>query len=161
MALHENVHEPAFSDTTTEPWELPAPEAYDAEHPATLAERYLVSESGFPPASVDDLHAPVVDTDGRLNRNALQEVRHGVGATEPLSDEETAAARELAHELLEEHFPERDDPEAVAERLQREAREEREEERLEQHMEHDDEVREGDAREVANPDNSPDEMPNE
>lgn len=100
------LHEPTFYDTTAERWEAPDRQAFDDSRVAAVDDHFLLSASGFPPESYDDLELPVVDEDGQLNRNALANAAYGPGSVETLEvpdglEEET---RELAHELLREHF---------------------------------------------------------
>lgn len=101
-----DLHEPTFYDTATERWDAPDREAFDA--PETAAGHYLLSSSGFPPESVDDLALPVVDAEGDLNRNALENAAHGPDSVGEL-DVDAGTARDVqraCHELLAEEFEE-------------------------------------------------------
>lgn len=142
------LHEPTFYDTTAEQWEEPSRQEFDNSRVELVDDHFLLSASGFPPDSYDDLELPVVDDDGRLNRNALANAAYGPGSVERLDvpedlEEET---KELIHDLLEEHFDSL--PQSMSRAEQRDRmlawREEQQEDRheAEQKLHTDDEARE-------------------
>lgn len=100
------LHEPTFSDTTAERWEAPSRQEYDDSNVEAVDDHYLLSGSGFPPETDDDLELPVVDEEGRLNRNALANAAYGPGSVERLdvSEDLKEKTKDLIHELLRENF---------------------------------------------------------
>lgn len=107
MSSYE-AHEPSYDGTTTGEWESPQKEDFDTDDLGAIADHFVLSESGFPPETYGDLSIPVVDPDGRLNRNALQTARrtgHGIGAMDDLADDVAAEAREIIDRLVEREFP--------------------------------------------------------
>lgn len=99
-------HEPTFYGTTAERWEAPASPDLDAGNLETAAGHFLLSTSGFPPDDPADLELPVVDEEGRLNRNALANAAHGPDSVETLdvsADLETTVKNAI-HELLRDEF---------------------------------------------------------
>ncbi|MBP1988336.1 hypothetical protein [Halolamina salifodinae] len=99
-------HEPTFYDTTAERWEEPSRQAFDDSRVVAVDDHFLLSATGFPPESYEDLELPVVDEDGRLNRNALADAGYGPGSVETLdvSEDLEEAVKELIHDLLESEF---------------------------------------------------------
>ncbi|WP_049922254.1 hypothetical protein [Halopiger djelfimassiliensis] len=105
------MHEPEFSDTTTDEWEEPQLEDFDTDDLGEVADHFLLSASGVPPENFTDLKLPVVDPDGNLNKNALSTAKsggRGVGAVEDLDEETKAEIEDLIDELANEHFEEAD-----------------------------------------------------
>lgn len=100
------LHDPTFYETTAERWEEPSRQEFDDSRVEAVDDHYLLSASGFPPESYDDLELPVVDADGRLNRNALADAAYGPGSVERLdvSEELESEITDLIHELLREEF---------------------------------------------------------
>lgn len=100
------LHEPTFAGTTAERWEAPDPDTLDGANVGSIDGHYLLSESGFPPSSIDDLALPVVDERGRLNRNALANAAHGPGSVEALdvADDLEVAVKDAIHQLLRDEF---------------------------------------------------------
>lgn len=142
------LHEPTFYDTTAARWEAPSRQDFDDSRVDAVDDHFLLSASGFPPASYDDLELPVVDEAGQLNRNALADAAYGPGSVEMLDVSEDLAeeTRDLIHDLLEEQFDSL--PQTMSRGEQREEmlawQEERQEDRheVEQKLHTDDEARE-------------------
>lgn len=100
------LHEPTFYDTTAERWEVPSRQEFDDSRVAAVDDHFLLSASGFPPERYEDLELPVVDDEGRLNRNALADAAYGPGSVETLdvSEDVEAEVEDLVHDLLESEF---------------------------------------------------------
>lgn len=102
------AHEPSYDDTTTDDWDSPQENDFDTDDLGDVAEHFVLSSSGFPPENYGDLSIPVVDPDGRLNRNALQTARrtgHGIDSVDDLDDDVAAEAKEIVDRLVEREFP--------------------------------------------------------
>ncbi|GAB7014422.1 hypothetical protein [Halolamina salina] len=146
--MSHELHEPSFYGTTTERWEEPSRQEFDDSRVAAVDDHYLLSASGFPPDSFEDLALPVVDEDGQLNRNALAAAAYGPGSVETLDVSEGVVeeTRDLVHDLLTENFDSL--PQTMSRGEQREEMlawlEERREDRheVEQKLHTDDEARE-------------------
>lgn len=160
MTSHE-VHEPTFHDTDTGRWTDPDRADFGERDLEVIDDHYLVSESGFPPAVFGDLHLPVVDPDGELNRNALRNAHTGPASVETLDvDEETERrVKDLTESYLHEAFDADGDHLADLAGVRFEAYEDYREHRQEYRLHHEDPVREADAEEVVNPDLHADESP--
>lgn len=105
------LHEPDFSDTTTEEWDEPQLEDFDSNDLSEVADHFILSASGFPPQNFTDLRLPVVDPDGNLSKNALQTAKsggHGVGAVEDLDDDKRSEIEDMIDDLANEHFEDAD-----------------------------------------------------
>ncbi|WP_339105552.1 hypothetical protein [Haloterrigena salinisoli] len=105
------MHEPDFSGTTTEEWDEPQLEDFDTDDLGEVADHFILSSSGFPPENFTDLKLPVVDPDGKLNKNALQTAKsggHGVGAVEDLDDEKAEEIEDMIDELANDNFEDAD-----------------------------------------------------
>lgn len=104
--MSDELHEPTYYGTTAERWDEPGRQAYDDSRVEAVDDHFLLSASGFPPDSYDDLALPVVDEEGQLNRNALADAAYGPDSVEQLDvDEELEEeVKELVHDLLGEEF---------------------------------------------------------
>lgn len=114
MSDNYELHRPDVEGTSKDDWQSHTPADYEADDLANLAGHFLLSASGFPPQSADDLALPVVDEDGDLNLNALEAARagaEGVDVDADLAPETHAEARRLVETLVGENF-ESGDPEA-------------------------------------------------
>ena len=104
------VHRPTFSETTKGDWTFPTEQDFDTDELQRVAERFLVSESGFDePESYDDLHLPVVNEQGYLSLNGLWVARTGPYSVERIPDIDDATKAEVKHlidKLGTEHFEE-------------------------------------------------------
>ncbi len=105
------LHDPEFSGTTTDEWSEPQLEDFETDDLGDVADHFLLSATGFPPANFTDLKLPVVDPSGQLNRNALQTAKsggHGVGAVSDLDDDVQAETESLLDDLANDHFDDAD-----------------------------------------------------
>ncbi|ELZ06955.1 hypothetical protein [Natrialba aegyptia] len=105
------LHDPEFSGTTTDEWSEPQLEDFETDDLGDVADHFLLSATGFPPANFTDLKLPVVDPSGKLNRNALQTAKsggHGVGAVSDLDDDVQAETESLLDDLANDHFDDAD-----------------------------------------------------
>ncbi|MFB6219930.1 MAG: hypothetical protein ABEH90_00705 [Halolamina sp.] len=100
------LHEPTFYDTTAERWDAPSRQEFDDSRVEAVDDHYLLSASGFPPDAFEDLELPVVDEEGRLNRNALADAAYGANSVETLdvSTDVVEEVKDLVHDLLNEQF---------------------------------------------------------
>jgi hypothetical protein len=117
------LHRPNFSQTTRNNWEFPSAASVDTGDLSTVADRFLLSASGFDdPDTFDDLALPVVTERGELSYNALWAAKrgpYGVDGLEDIDDETRVAAEALIDDLGNEQFDGLDDvrpPGAWAER---------------------------------------------
>jgi hypothetical protein len=102
-----STHDPEYSGTTTADWSAPQKNEFGTDDLSEIADAFVLSASGFPPAKFTDLQVPVVDPDGDLNLNALETAHggaHGVGSVEDLDDETESAVRNRLEELANEEF---------------------------------------------------------
>lgn len=103
------MHEPAYSGTTTEEWDAPQMEDFDTDDLSEIGDHFVLSSSGFPPENFTDLKAPVVDPEGDLNENALQVAHggaHSVEAIDDLDDDTESTVKDLLEDLSQEEFDE-------------------------------------------------------
>jgi hypothetical protein len=105
-----DIHRPSFSGTTKTEWEFPTGGNFDTSDLSTVADRFLLSASGFDdPDEFDDLALPVVNSQGYLSLNGLWAAQRGPYSVERIDDidEETkAAVRDLIDDLGKENFEE-------------------------------------------------------
>ncbi|GAB3680032.1 hypothetical protein GCM10028857_02180 [Salinarchaeum chitinilyticum] len=102
-----DLHEPDYSGTTTDDWDAPQQEDFDADDLGRIADSFLLSASGFPPDAFGDLQLPVVEPSGELNENALQSAHggaHSVDAIEGIDDETVQDVKALLETLSREAF---------------------------------------------------------
>lgn len=107
------LHRPRFSATTRNNWEFPSEAGVDTDDLPAVADRFLLSKSGFDdPDSFEDLALPVVTDRGELSYNALWAAKrgpYGVEAIPDLDDEARAGVEALIDELGHEQFEGFDD----------------------------------------------------
>ena len=108
-----SVHDPEYSDTTTDDWNAPQENDFETDDLGEIASAFVLSASGFPPENFTDLKLPVVDPDGQLNLNALETAHggaHSVESIDAIDDDtksdvkdrlETLASEEFDHDLGE------------------------------------------------------------
>lgn len=150
-------HEPTFYGTTEERWEEPSREALP-DQPAAAAGHFLLSASGFPPESVEDLALPVVDAEGDLNRHALADAVTGPDSVASLdaSDRIERRVEETVADLEAEQFPEGDEGVSTEVAAEHEGPpEEQHEHEVEQKLHTDDEAREYAAEEALDDEDRP------
>jgi hypothetical protein len=102
-----DFHEVSYSGTTTEDWDAPQMNDFDTDDPGEIADHFLLSATGFPPANFTDLRLPVVGPDGNLNENAMQTAHggaHGVASIDGVDDDTVERVREYLDGLSREAF---------------------------------------------------------
>lgn len=102
-----DLHEPTYSETTTEEWDAPQLNDFDTDDLGAISDHFLLSASGFPPETFGDLKLPVVDPSGALNENAIQSAHggaHSVESVQGIDDATAEDAKELLEELSQEAF---------------------------------------------------------
>jgi hypothetical protein len=102
MIRSYEVHVPSYRGTATAGWERPPPDCEPTLQ--ALAEHYLLSESGFPPDSADDLALPVVDAEGRLHESALIRARRELRERDDLTVSTTSTGIDVVSGLLDRTF---------------------------------------------------------
>ena len=108
-----SVHTPEFSDTRNAPWNEPSLEDFtdeswdelDGDTKSQVSDHYLVSKSGFPPENFGDLSLPVVDSEGNLVLNALQNAKARAGQVSGLSGSKLDKVESTIDRLANENFP--------------------------------------------------------
>lgn len=99
------VHEPDFSGTTESSWDKPALEDFGEEPDMSdVADHFIVSVTGFPPENFGDLALPVVEPNGNLNLNALQNAKARANQVDGLSGEDLDRAVSIINSLANEEF---------------------------------------------------------
>lgn len=108
-----DLHRPRFSATTRNNWEFPSAASVDTDDLPAVADRFLLSASGFDdPDSFADLALPVVTERGELSYNALWAAKrgpYGVEGIPDLDDETRADVEALIDDLGHEQFGGLDD----------------------------------------------------
>ncbi|UBF23162.1 prohead protease [Haloarcula tailed virus 2] len=107
-----SVHTPEFTDTREAPWNEPSLEDFsdeswedmDSDMQGSVADHYLVSKTGFPPENFGDLALPVVDSDGNLVLNALQNAKARAGQVSGLSGDALSRVENTIDRLANENF---------------------------------------------------------
>lgn len=113
-----STHEVSFDGTRDGDWTKPDltefMNAMDAdaeswgdlteEQQNQVASHFLVSKSGFPPENFGDLALPVVETDGQLNLNALQNAKARAGQVSGLSGDTLGEVENMIDGLANENF---------------------------------------------------------
>lgn len=101
------LHEPEYSDTTSEEWDAPQEEDFDTDDLSEIDDHFVLSAAGFPPDNFTDLKLPVVSPDGTLNENALQAAHggaHSVETIDDIDDDTKQAVKGLLGDLSREAF---------------------------------------------------------
>lgn len=98
------LHEPEYSDTTTEEWDSPREEDFDTDNLPEIADHFVLSSVGFPLDSFTDLKLPTVDPDGTLNENALQAAYGGAHSVEAIDDDTKQEVKDLLETLSQKEF---------------------------------------------------------
>jgi len=113
-----STHTPDFDGTRDGEWSEPSMSefvsAMDAdaeqwddlteEQQSMVASHYIVSKSGFPPEEFGDLALPVVETDGELNVNALQNAKARAGQVSGLDGDTLDEVEGMIDNLANENF---------------------------------------------------------
>lgn len=101
------VHSVSYDGTTTEDWDAPQQSDFDTDDLSAVDDHFLLSGSGFPPESFDDLKIPLVDPDGNLNRNALETAYsggHGVEQVADIDGDTVGQAKGIVQSLAQDEF---------------------------------------------------------
>jgi len=101
-----DIHSPEFDGTTMMDWSSPDMEDFDTDDMSTLANHFLISESGFPPENFTDLKLPVVEPNGELSLPALRNAKARANQVEGLSGEELDEVMSMITEMANENFDE-------------------------------------------------------
>ncbi|WP_435359815.1 hypothetical protein [Haloarchaeobius sp. DFWS5] len=107
------LHAPTFDGTTAADWTRPGPGDFATDDLAEIDDHFLLSETGFPPIEFGDLHCPVVDPEGNLNREALERVssaEDGVESVDGANEDLCAIVFELTEMLDRKYFSEEPSP---------------------------------------------------
>lgn len=99
-----STHEPDWSGTTESSWSEPAMEDFETEDLSEIDDHFLVSKSGFPPENFTDLALPVVEPNGDLNLNALQNAKARAGQVEGLSGDNLDSVENMINRLANENY---------------------------------------------------------
>lgn len=102
-----SVHEPEWSDLREGEWEKPSLEDFTDEswddlsndEKSDIDDHFIVSKTGFPPDNFGDLALPVVDTEGNLVENAVDNAASRVGQVGGLSGEDLNRAESIIESL--------------------------------------------------------------
>jgi HK97 family phage prohead protease len=99
------THTPEFSSAADQEWNAPNLEDFDTDDLSEVDDHFVGSRTEFPPDTYGELAWPVVEPDGTLNLNALQNAAARISQTEGFSDEEKEEARSIVENLAEDNFP--------------------------------------------------------
>lgn len=104
-----SLHDPTYNGTTDEASIEEANfEDFDTDDLSTVGNYYLLSESGFPPESFNDLQLQVVDTENRLSRTLLRSAKSGVEQLTDISKEKQEDTINKIDDLANENFEDAD-----------------------------------------------------
>lgn len=99
-----SVHEPDFSDAQDKEWNAPNLEDFDTDDLSEVDDHFVGSTTSFPPETYGELTLPVVEPDGTLNLNALQNAKARLGQVQGLSSDEKDRAETIINRLANEEF---------------------------------------------------------
>lgn len=117
------IHEPEFDEAEDKEWSKPALSEFISEMDVeadgwddlteeqrqNVADHFLVSKSGsFPPENYGELALPVVEVDGTLNLNALQNAKARAGQVEGVSSDDEDELNSKINNLAESNFDDAD-----------------------------------------------------
>jgi hypothetical protein len=71
-----------------------------------VSRHFLASKSGFPPENFADLSLQVVESDGDLNRTALQRAKARANQVSGIEDDQVSFLKSLINNLANGNFPE-------------------------------------------------------
>lgn len=111
-----SVHTPEFSDTREAPWNEPSLEDFSdmswdemsSEEKSDISAHFLVSKTGFPPENFGDLSLPIVDSEGNLVLNALQNAKARAGQVSGLSGDALSQVENTIDRLANDNFSDAD-----------------------------------------------------
>lgn len=106
------VHEPEWSETDERDWNKPNLEDFtdeswedlSADEKRNIGDHFLVSMSGFPADTFGDMKLPVVEPDGTLNLNALQNAKARLSQTDGLSGDDEDRVESIINGLANDNF---------------------------------------------------------
>ena len=110
------IHRPKFGSADDREWNSPNLEDFtdkdwsdmsDSEKDA-IGRHFLISKSGFPAENYGDLALPVVEPDGTLNLNALQNAKARVGQVSGIDEDEIRRVSKMINNLAEGNFEDAD-----------------------------------------------------
>lgn len=112
------VHTPEFDSTDDREWNTPDLEDFDvdadnyddmsSDQKDMVESHFIVSKSGFPADTFTDLALPVVEPDGTLNLNALQNAKARAGQVTGLAGDDLERAVGIINRLANENFEDAD-----------------------------------------------------
>jgi len=111
-----SVHRPKFSSTDERDWNAPNLEDFTDKSWEDLSEsekkaigrHFLISKSGFPAENFGDLGLPVVEPDGTLNLNALQNAKARVSQVSGIDEDEIRRVSKMINNLANGNFEDAD-----------------------------------------------------
>lgn len=107
-----SVHRVDFDDTTRSDWSEPTLNDFtemmwdelNESRKSEISDHYLYTVGEFPPENFSDLRLPVVDSEGNLNLNALQNAKARVGQISGISDSQVDEIKTIINDLAESNF---------------------------------------------------------
>jgi len=102
------IHEPDFSSTDDREWNTPDMEDFDTDDLSEIDDHFILSASGFPPEKFTDLKLPVVEPDGTLNLNALQNAKARANQVSGLEGDNLERVVQIINRLANENFEDAD-----------------------------------------------------
>lgn len=110
------IHEPEWDGTVDQEWDKPnledfTDEAWDdlsEDEQNTIGDHFIVSQTGFPADNFTDMALPVVEPNGDLNLNALQNAKARAGQVTGLSGEDLDRVEDMIDEMANENFEDAD-----------------------------------------------------
>jgi hypothetical protein len=104
-ALEKAVHNPEYMKKDERDWNSPDLEDFETDDLSEVDNHFIASTSDFPPEDFTDLKLPVVEPDGTLNKNAVDNAAARVSQTEGI---DTERAESIINNLQEEFETEED-----------------------------------------------------
>jgi hypothetical protein len=111
------VHAPAYKNTTDDEFESSNLtdfvghsnyEQLSDQEKLAVSKHFLASSSGFPAEEYTDLSLQVVEPDGELNKNALQQAKARANQVADIDQNEVKFAKSVINNLAQSAFPESD-----------------------------------------------------
>jgi hypothetical protein len=111
-----DIHRPEFRATDERDWNSPNLEDFTDESWEDLSDseknavgrHFLISKSGFPAENYTDLALPVVEPDGTLNLNALQNAKARVSQVSGIDEDEIQRVSKMINNLANGNFEDAD-----------------------------------------------------
>jgi len=106
------IHEPKFGGTTESDWSSPNLEDFtdkswsdmSSSEKEAIGMHFMISKSGFPAENFGDLALPVVEPNGDLNLNALQNAKARVGQVSGIDEDEIRRVGRMINNLANGNF---------------------------------------------------------